>query len=558
MESPQFEDEQLKSRTKSLYETAQEKEAQNLAEKYNLNYLDARKVKVQLDALRLIDEEVAKENLIAPVYESESKLTVLVAKKPTKEIEDILSPLKKNYSLDIYFVSPQGIERILNYYKQLPKEQKQITSVLEISQDALESYQKQLTSLSTLKERLSELTQQRVSESLEMVIGGALAIDASDVHIEPKETKAILLFRIDGLLQEIATLNPRLFQLITNRIKLLSNMKLNIKDAPQDGRFSIKASMGEVEIRSSVLPGPYGENAVMRILNPKVIGLKLEDLGLQNFQEKILTKELGKPNGMVLVTGPTGSGKTTTLYACLKKVKEEEGGLKIITLEDPIEYHLTNIEQTQVDPKKGYTFSNGLRAILRQDPDVILVGEMRDLETAETALHASLTGHLVFSTLHTNGATGTIPRLIDMGAKPPIIAPAINVALAQRLVRKVCQKCFEKEKASPDQAAKIKRILEGMPEKYLKRPVVSDSLMLAKAKGCPACNETGYKGRIGIFEIFQIDDNVERLILSSPTEVDIKNSAQKQGMISMIEDGALKVLNFMTTLEELERVVGEQ
>lgn len=341
-----------------------------------------------------------------------------------------------------------------------------------------------------------------------------------------------------------------------NRVKLLSEMKLNIEDAPQDGRFSIKIASGEVEIRSSILPGPNGENIVLRVLNPKVISLRLEELGLEPFQSEIVASELEKPNGMILVTGPTGSGKTTTLYAFLKKTIEEPG-LKVITIEDPIEYHLAGVEQTQVEPAKGYNFANGLKSILRQDPDIILVGEMRDLETVETALHAALTGHLVFSTLHTNDAAGTIPRLIDMGAKTPIIAPAINVALAQRLVRKVCRECVKIEKANLKEVAFIKRVLEKMPEVYLKRPAVVSGLGVARVRGCSACNETGYKGRIGVFEIFQIDDEMERLVLGGPAEVDVKGLVRKKGMITMLEAGVLKVLAHLTTLEELQRVIGE-
>jgi len=297
----------------------------------------------------------------------------------------------------------------------------------------------------------------------------------------------------------------------------------------------------------------------LRVLNPKTISLEFEDLGFQPFHTEIIKKELAAPNGMILVTGPTGSGKTTTLYAFLKK-KSQESGLKIITIEDPIEYHLEAIEQTQVEPEKGFNFANGLKAILRQDPDVILVGEMRDLETVQTALHASLTGHLVFSTLHTNDAPGIIPRIIDMGAEVSIIAPAINVGLAQRLVRKLCKECSGSEKVSTGDLEKLKKILDNIPavvKEKLNLPELNSTLTLNKAVGCPKCNETGYKGRLGIFEIFQINDEMEKLILSKPTEIEVKELARKDGMISMQEDGAFKVLKGITTLKELERVVGE-
>ena len=556
MTKPQFADEELKRKTKELYSAAQEKEAQRQAQNLNLSYLDGRKAKIQLDAMRLIDEQIARENQLVPIYIKDEKLIIVTGKSLDKNTQEILNKLKQRHQIELYFVSTQGLLRILNYYEQIPKEQKGITGSLEISAVVLEKYIKQFTNFAVLKEKLSKLTEEKISESFEIILGGALATEASDIHVEPREQNASLRFRIDGLLQDLVSIKPRFYRLLLNRIKLLSNMKLNIQDAPQDGRFSIKALDAEIEIRSSILPGPYGENIVLRVLNPKIISLKLEQLGLAHFQEEIIQHELKKPNGMILVTGPTGSGKTTTLYALLKKVHEEPG-LKIITIEDPIEYHLEGVEQTQIAPKKGYTFGSGLKSVLRQDPDIILIGEMRDLETVETALHAALTGHLVFSTLHTNDAAGTIPRLIDIGAKPPIIAPAINVAVAQRLVRKICKECVQTQKATNEELEKIKNILKKMSEIYLKKPTISDNLTLAKAQGCKACNETGYKGRIGVFEIFKIDDDVEKLILSGPTELDIKEISRKKGMVNLMEDGIIKVLNHVTTLEEFERVIGE-
>jgi type II secretory ATPase GspE/PulE/Tfp pilus assembly ATPase PilB-like protein len=294
---------------------------------------------------------------------------------------------------------------------------------------------------------------------------------------------------------------------------------------------------------------------VLRVLNPSIIALELAQLGLISFQEEIVRKELQKPNGLILVTGPTGSGKTTTLYAFLREVNKEQG-IKIITIEDPIEYHVSGIEQTQADPKKGYDFSNGLRSILRQDPDVILVGEMRDIDTVQTAMHASLTGHLVFSTLHTNDAAGIIPRLIDIGAQAPIIAPALNLGIAQRLIRKVCTKCSLKTKATPEQLGEIRETLNEMPEVYMKRQEVPDGTELMKTVGCPFCNDTGYKGRIGVFELFLIDDEIEKLIMTKPSDVDVKLLARRKGMINMREDAMMKVLKGITTIEEVERVVG--
>lgn len=289
----------------------------------------------------------------------------------------------------------------------------------------------------------------------------------------------------------------------------------------------------------------------MRILNPKSIGLSLSELGMQPWVEQQIETELKKPNGMIITTGPTGSGKTTTLYAFIKKVHEP--GIKIITLEDPIEYHLTGIEQTQIEPNKGYDFATGLRAILRQDPDVILVGEIRDQETAETATHASLTGHLVFSTLHTNNAAGTIPRLLDLGVRPSIIAPAINVAMAQRLVRRLCEQCKKMEPPTPEERAEIEKELADLPS-GIQKPQIKD-LKLPRPVGCGACHGVGYKGRVGAYELILIDDEMERLILKNPSEADIKEVAKKQGQITMRNDAILKVVAGLTDLAEVNRVI---
>jgi type II secretory ATPase GspE/PulE/Tfp pilus assembly ATPase PilB-like protein len=307
----------------------------------------------------------------------------------------------------------------------------------------------------------------------------------------------------------------------------------------------------------STLPSEYGETVVMRILNPKSL-IEIEQLGLREDMLSVFKKEIQQPNGMIIVTGPTGSGKTTTLYAILKRIKNPE--IKIITIEDPIEYHLEGISQTQVNPKKGYDFANGLKAIVRQDPDVILVGEIRDFETAKIALQAALTGHLVLTTLHTNDAAGTVARLQALGEKTVNIAPAINLAIAQRLVRKICKNCLKFEKATPEELAKLKKELGALPKalkERLKLPSLNKNLKIPKPNGCSKCNFTGYKGRIGIFEFFLVDDEMENFILKSPSISDLRKKAREKGMIGMKEDGLIKVLWGITTLEEVERVTGK-
>ena len=391
----------------------------------------------------------------------------------------------------------------------------------------------------------------KVSEILELILAAAISMDASDVHVEPQEKQVRLRFRLDGVLQDIIYFPHQHFQLILSRIKLVSEMKLNIHDKPQDGRFSIHLKGIEIEIRTSALPGPYGESLVLRILNPKTIAVAFEDLGMLPMLSKLLLKEIEKPNGMILNTGPTGSGKTTTLYAFLKKVYTP--AIKIITLEEPIEYHVEGITQTQTNPKAGYDFASGLRSILRQDPDVIMVGEIRDLDTAKTAINAALTGHLVFSTLHTNDAAGTIPRLVDLGVEVNILAPAINVSMAQRLVRKLCKECKKQDKPTDEELKIIKTIAESLPSTVRKPPLTDISIW--RPVGCLKCHNTGYKGRMGIFEAIFVGDEMERLILKMPSEVEIKKAASQQGIPNMQQDGILKVISGETSIEELGRII---
>jgi type IV pilus assembly protein PilB len=422
---------------------------------------------------------------------------------------------------------------------------KKIVGEVRISKEVLE---KEIKNITVLKREIESVLDKETSKILDVILGGSIKLEASDIHIEPKEKEAKLRIRLDGILQDVIVFDRKIYEALLSRIKLLSGMKLNVYDRPQDGRFSVLMEKLPIEIRTSTLPAEWGESIVMRILNPKSL-ISLGELGLREDLLKIFKKEIKKPNGMIIVTGPTGSGKTTTLYAILKEIQSPE--IKIITIEDPIEYRLEGITQTQVDPKAGYDFANGLRAIVRQDPDVILVGEIRDFETAQIAIQAALTGHLVLTTLHTNDAAGTVARLIALGERPVNIAPAINMAVAQRLVRKVCKKCSILEKPSEEELEKIKSGLKNL------RIEIPKDLKIRKAKGCEDCNFTGYRGRTGIFEAFLVDDEMERFILTSPSISDLREMAQKKGMVTMYQDGLLKVMDGITTIEEVERVVAE-
>lgn len=404
--------------------------------------------------------------------------------------------------------------------------------------------------LQELKKAVEANSGVKITELLEIILGGALEMDSSDLHLEPEEEKAKIRVRIDGLLQDVTTIDKTVYESLLSRIKLLGGMKLNVNDRPQDGRFSLAYTSKEdktdlIEIRVSALPAERGESIVLRVLNPKNL-IELEALGLRKDLFELFKKEIKKPNGMIIVTGPTGSGKTTTLYAFLKKIQQPE--IKIITIEDPIEYHLAGISQTQVKKEGGYDFASGLKSVMRQDPDVILVGEVRDLETVKTALQAALTGHLVLTTLHTNDAAGTIPRLISLGAEPSNIGPAVNIAVAQRLIRKICPKCSKLRKPTAEEIKIIKTELKKDPK----------DVMVPEVKGCKFCNMTGYKGRIGIFEALVVDDEMEKLISVSPTIAALKEKAINRGMVPMRHDGLLKVLEGITTFEEVNRVAGEE
>ncbi len=428
----------------------------------------------------------------------------------------------------------------------------EITGEIRILPPRFSEIQKKIRNVPELKKEIEKTPTQKTTQMIEVLLGGAIALEASDLHIEPEEDQAKIRLRLDGMLQDTTIIARETYEAILSRIKLLSGLKLNIADRPQDGRFSVVVS-SPIEIRVSSLPAEHGESIVLRILNPKSL-IKIEVLGLRKDLLEIFEKEVKKPNGMIIVTGPTGSGKTTTLYAFLNEVQRTE--IKIITIEDPIEYHLKGISQTQVQPKKGYDFASGLRSIVRQDPDVILVGEIRDLETADIALQAALTGHLVLTTLHTNDAAGTIARLTSLGAKPSNIGPAINIIIAQRLVRKVCEKCSKLAKISDKDLKIIKEGLQNLP-KTIQIHKLALNLKIPQVKGCKNCNYTGYRGRIGIFEGFLVNDEMEKFILTNPSIAALRSEAKRKGMVSMKQDGLIKVLEGITTIEQVERVTGE-
>ncbi len=550
-----FKEKKTQRRFELLRHKEEEKNVIMLAQKYGLPYADISKFPVEIDAIKIIPEEQARAGMLAVFQISGKGLKAAIRNPESETTVAILKELEKNsYTYDLYLVSASSLEHAWSYYKKIPKEHEMGAGTILVSQEKIRTLQKEITNLEEIKDRVEKSFHGRTTEALEIILAGALATDASDIHIEPQQERVRLRFRLDGVLHDVSFLPKNLYSLLLSRIKLISELKLNVRDKGQDGRFTIQTQAGDTEVRTSTLPGPEGESIVLRVLNPKSINLPFEGLGLHPLVIKTMEDELRKPNGMILTTGPTGSGKTTVLYAFLRKIHSSK--IKIITLEDPIEYHLEGVEQTQVDAERGYDFTNGLRAIVRQDPDVILVGEIRDFETAETAMNAALTGHLVFSTLHTNNAAGAIPRLINLGVKPASIAPALNIAMAQRLVRKLCETCRKEVKIKEAEKKRIDTELSSFPKNIFLPPAKSWMIFRAAEKGCPVCNHTGYKGRTGVFEIILINTEVERLVLRSPSEYELQKEAARQGQLTMRQDGLLKALQGITDFAELERVIG--
>jgi type II secretory ATPase GspE/PulE/Tfp pilus assembly ATPase PilB-like protein len=397
----------------------------------------------------------------------------------------------------------------------------------------------------------------KTTRVLELVIAGALTFNASDIHIEPEEDRVRLRYRINGVLEDIVFFDFSLLKNLTSRLKLLSGLKLSRTSKAQDGRFSINLGEVEIDMRVSIVPGNYGESFVMRILDPRNTVSDLDTIAFPEILREALTFALSRPNGIILTTGPTGSGKTTTLYAFLHHVYTPE--VKIITIEDPIEYHFEGLTQTQVEVDKGYTFVAGLRAALRQDPDVIMVGEIRDEDTAKVAVNAALTGHLVFSTLHTNNAFGTFSRLIDLGVNPKVIAGALSISLAQRLVRKLCEECKGAYESNEKESRVITNILGEMKvvgkEGSMYGHLPSESYTLFHSPGCEHCAGTGYVGRIGIFEAVVMTPEVEGTLLTNPSEREVRKAAKNQKIPSLREDAILKMLEGVTSFDEISRVV---
>ncbi len=534
-------------------EREEEDVASILSEKYGMTYTDLSLKEIDNDALRVIPEEEARKAEAAAFAKVSKALSLAVHNPNNPALAALLDDLaSRGFTVQQFLVSQKSLERALDRYRELSSTAASKAGSVSILDATLAQITEKGASKGALAKELDDAVAEksltRVTRIFEILLAGAFALRASDIHFEPREDATLLRLRIDGLLSDVYLFDPATYHQLNARIKLLSGVKLNITNRAQDGRFSITRAGGDVEMRVSFIPGNYGESIVMRILDPAATKVSYKELGIHPKLLERLEQEIRRPNGMLLTTGPTGSGKTTTLYSFLREIHRPE--IKIITIEDPIEYHLDGIVQTQVEGTK-YTFAEGLRSIVRQDPDIIMVGEIRDGETANIAIQAALTGHFVFSTLHTNDAAGTFPRLADLGVDPKSFGSAITVSMAQRLMRKLDPEKKKERPLTDAEKAMIAKAFEPLADKTLIPEKIETVWEPAPANE----DETGYKGRIGLYEAIFMDDELASFLRDNPPANEIAKLANKQGYLTMAQDGILKALAGVTSLSEVADTV---
>ena len=551
-----FDEDKQNKHLEEMRKNEEEDVSRILAGRYGYNYLDLGAIPINSDALRILNEEEARASNTAVFDMVGKKIQIAIISPNDEKTIAIINRLSGDgYFPVVHMVSKRSLEKAWSRYKDLSYSSESTAGTFDIAGDQVVAMMEKIKHIDDIAKLTNDLLgvkqTYRISKIMEIMLAGALALGASDVHLEPEEVEVRMRFRIDGVLLDTFKFDKNTYTLILSRIKLLSGLKLNVRDDAQDGRFSIKIKDNNIEIRTSLLPGAYNESIVMRLLNPKSIAVSLEELGIEKRTLDVLIEQINKPNGMLLITGPTGSGKTTTLYAFIKKIYSPD--VKILTIEDPIEYHLDGIVQTQVEEEKGYTFLAGLRAAMRQDPDVIMVGEIRDAETAGTAIQAALTGHLVFSTLHTNSAAGAYPRLIDLKVNPKTIPSAMNASMAQRLLRKLCVYCKQEKDPNDKEKKIINETLESIRDKTYLNGIQTSKIF--ESKGCDKCNNTGYKGRIAIVEAILSTREIEEAIVNNASEREIQKVAESQNILNMKQDGILKILKGISSIDELARVI---
>lgn len=531
-------------------EREEEDLARLLSEKYSIPYIDLSLHEIDVEALRTIPEKSARTAEAAAFARTAKELSVAVHSPHNPVLATLRTELEKDgFHIKEFLVSKKSLEKVFSRYTDLSFTTASKAGVFVVRDEMVTEFAKTGMSRLVLEQKLAATTDEKksleyVSYLFEIVLAGAFALRASDIHFEPEEDKTRLRMRVDGLLADMYAFDPKTSHQLNSRIKLLSGVKLNITNRAQDGRFTVSRTDGEIEIRASFIPGKYGESIVLRILDPETTKVSYGELGIHPKLLKRLELEIRRSNGMLLTTGPTGSGKTTTLYSFLREVYAPE--IKIITIEDPIEYHLSGIVQTQVEENK-YTFAEGLRSIVRQDPDIIMVGEIRDGETAGIAIQAALTGHFVFSTLHTNDAAGTFPRLVDLGVDPKSFGSAVTVSMAQRLVRKLDPNTRKERPLANEEKEMITKVLAPLTD----RTLVPEKIETVWEPAPQTPEDTGYKGRIGLYEAIFMDDTLAQFLRDNPPANEIAKIAASQGYLTMAQDGILKALSGITSLSEV-------
>lgn len=531
--------------TSKINRELKEKHTSEKAEKLGMSYIDVGKEPINADVLKLLDRGLAEKAMVIPFYKMGKKLRIALAHPTNKDTLAVLAQLKKDgYLLNYTLSTEESISEALKNYK---GEIARVKEAVVLTAGEKKSLNELLDLFQHLGEKMEDMTSEEMFNALNVA---SMQSNASDIHIQPEEGRVSVRFRVDGQLHTVTELSKNVYEQLANQIKYQSKLKLNISNVPQDGRYFFVIDERKVDVRVSALPTEYGETFVCRLLDSSKGIVPLDKLGFTDKNWELLQKSVQISEGMILLTGPTGSGKTTTLYSMLNEFNKPE--VKIITLEDPIEYHIENISQSQINEKRGYTFASGLRAILRQDPDVVMIGEIRDGDTAQTAVQAALTGHVVLSTLHTNSAIESIPRLINMNIEPFMLAPAGFVFIAQRLVRKICSECSEDQALSESEKSYIDQSLSEINS--VEGNSITAPSTLKVGKGCNSCGKTGYSGRISIVEMLHIDNDIKNLILNRASSQDIFKTARSKGMLTMQEDGVKKIISGITTIAEVKRV----
>lgn len=536
----------MANRAEEVKQQFKERAIQARAKELDMSYVNLITLPINPDVAKLITKEEAQEAKAALFFQSGKKLRIAVVDLNEKAQALIEKLRKGGYWVEVNICSEESIAVAHKIYftSQYKKEEEQQR---EVKEEDLGSVADEIANLQEIK---SKIEQASYSAALNYVQVGAFKTHSSDIHFQPEEKTVLVRFRVDGILQLVFELDHATYEGILKEIKYLSHLKLNITDIAQDGQYSFIINKRQINVRVSTLPTHYGEATVMRLLDTQRVNIPLEELGFEGEALKHMQEATQLTHGMILVTGPTGSGKTTTLYTLLQSIDTKSK--KIITLEDPIEYNLPGISQSQINEDKGYDFASGLRAILRQDPNVIMIGEIRDLETAETAAQASLTGHLVLSTLHTNSALESIPRLVNMGVKTFILAPALDLIVAQRLVRKLCT-CAESKVITEAEKSYLSDVMEAVKKKGIEPPAMPNELK--HPKGCEKCGNSGYMGQVAISEVLKFDQAMRDMILTNKPMTELYDYINKNSrMLTLQEDGALKVARGVTTMEEVDRV----